>query len=334
MKHKWNSILFVIGLSAAVLLSGCGSSTAEKDAGKTGAAAKEIRIATQPTPQCAPILVAKKKGWIEAAVKNAGATVKWSSFASGPPMNESFASGGQDIGILGDSAAIIPKAAGQDIRIIGIASSGPQALAILVGKNSPITSPKDLKGKKISVAKGSYAHHLLVLILKNNGLSTDDIHLIHMTQGDTAAALVKGDIDAGAVWEPIITKLVDSGTARVLVDGTGIKSGLLVSVVTDKFAKNNPELVQAYLKAYQRGADFIKENPQEAAALIAEDVRLSPEQLVKVLKKLTFNPGIHSDDISELKKSEAFMKDSALISNHVDIDGFIDNTYATAAGLK
>lgn len=335
MKNKLINILIITGLLMAVLTTGCGSSNSEKNTLKsTGSSTKEVRIATQPIPQYAPIFVAKKKGWIEEEVKNAAITVKWSSFESGPPMNESFASGGQDIGLLGDSAAIIPKAAGQDTRIIGIAASGPQALAIVVGKKFPITSPLELKGKRVSVAKGSYAHHLLVLVLKNNGLTTDDIQLINMTQGDTATALAKGDVDAGVLWEPLITKLVDAGTAKVLVDGTGIKNGLLVSVVTSKFATNNPELVKAYLKAYQRGAEFIKTNPQEAASLIADEVKLSPEQLFKVLGKFDFNPAIHAEDIAELKKSEVFMKEVALINNNVDIDAFIDNTYARTAGIQ
>ncbi len=329
MKYKLANTLLIAGLLMAALITGCGSTSGEN--------AKEIRIATQPIPQYAPIFVAKKKGWIEEELKSAGVTgvtIKWSSFESGPPMNESFASGGQDIGLLGDSAAIIPKAAGQDTRIIGVASSGPQALAIIVPKKSLITSPLELKGKKVSVAKGSYAHHLLVLVLKNNGMTTNDIKFINMTQGDTATALAKGDVDAGVVWEPIITKLVDDGTARVLVDGTSIKNGLLVSVVTSKFATNNPKLVKAYLKAYQRGFDFIKANPQEAIPLIADDVRLSTEQLFKMLGKFDYNPAIHAEDIAELKKSEVFMKEAGLITNNVDIDAFIDTTYAHAAGIQ
>ncbi|ADY55843.1 aliphatic sulfonates family ABC transporter, periplasmic ligand-binding protein [Syntrophobotulus glycolicus DSM 8271] len=334
---KRTGIISALLLTIGVLMTGCGNQTSETagEAAKTaGVSVKEIRIATQPIPQYAPIFVAKKKGWLEEELKKAGVTAKWSSFESGPPMNESFASGGQDIGLLGDTAAIIPRAAGQDTRIIGIASSSPQALAILVRKDSPITSPKDLKGKKVSVVKGSYAHHLLSLVLKNNGLTTDDIKFINMTQGDTATALTTGDIDAGTVWEPVITKLLDNGTARVLADGTGIKNGLLVSVATNKFAAQNPELIKIYLKAYQRGAEYIQANLKEASQLIAEDVKLSPEQLEKVLAKFDFNPAIKPEDIAELKKSEEFMKSAALINNDVDIDTFVDTTYSKAAGIQ
>src|SRR6266540_5288509 len=126
------------------------------------AAANEIRIATQPIPHYAPIFVAKQKKWLEEELAKVGAqpSIKWASFAAGPPINESFASGQQDIGFLGDTPAIIGKAAGINTRIVGLTSTGPKSLAVIVPAISGIKSPKDLKGKKVAVVKGSFAHHL------------------------------------------------------------------------------------------------------------------------------------------------------------------------------
>ena len=157
------------------------------------ATANEIRIATQPSPFCASILVAKHKGWLEEELAKVGAkpAIKWTSFAAGPPMNESFAAGQQDIGILGDTPAIIGKAAGIDTKIIGITASGPRSLAVIVPTKSNIRSPKELKGKKVAVVKGSYAHHLLVLILQKGGLTTNDIEFINLSQADIATAIIE-----------------------------------------------------------------------------------------------------------------------------------------------
>ena len=320
---------------AVLTAAGCSAGKESSGAGQTaGIAARELRIATQPVPAIAPIFVAKKKGWLEEEVKAAGVTVKWTSFDAGPPMNESFAAGQQDIGFLGDSAAIIPRAAGHDTRIIGLSAASPQGLAVVVPKNSPITLPKELKGKKVAVVKGSFAHHLLVLVLKNNGLTVDDIQFINMTQADIATALAKGDIDAGAIWEPLITRLEEQGVAKVLIDGTGIKKGLLVIVARNDFATQNPELVKTFLKAYQRGSEFIKTNPREAAQLISDEVKTPPEQLVKVLAKFDFNSIVRDEDIRELKTGEEFMRSAGITKSQVDIDAFIDASYLKAAGIQ
>jgi sulfonate transport system substrate-binding protein len=282
----------------------------------------------------APIFVAKEKGWLQDDLAKYGVTVQWSSFLSGPPMNEAFAAGQLDIGFLGDTAAIIPKSAGQDLRIISSVVTAPTALAIVVPKDSPITSPKELKGKKVATVKGSYGHHLLALVLQNNGLTTNDIQFINMPQGDAVTALANHDIDAAAIWEPVLSQALDNGTARELVDGTGIKQGLLVIVANDSFATQNPVLVQIFLKDYQRGIDYIKSNPQDAAKLIASDIKLQPDQYLKILNKFNYEAGINAADIAELKKSETFMLSAGLIRTPVDIDTYVDSSYATNAGVS
>jgi sulfonate transport system substrate-binding protein len=300
------------------------------------AAAEEIRIATQPIPHYAPIFVAKQKKWLEEELAKVGAkpAIKWTSFTAGPPINESFAAGQQDIGFLGDTPAIIGKAAGIDTRIIGLTSTGPKSLAVIVPAKSGIRSPKDLKGKKVAVVKGSYAHHLLVLVLEKGGLTTNDIELINLSQADIATAIINGNIDAAAVWEPLISKLETQGAVRVLADGTGIKKGELVIIATDAFVSKHREQTKALLRAYQRGAKFIKSNPKEAAQLIAADVNLPPDLLLKVFAKFDYHPAIQLDDIAELKKSEAFMRSAGLIKVQVNIDAFADVRLTRESGIR
>jgi sulfonate transport system substrate-binding protein len=307
--------------------------------GTTGmvlAADNGLRIATQPIPHYAPIFVAKHNKWLDEELAKAGAkpTIRWTSFAAGPPMNESFAAGQQDIGLLGDTPAIIAKSVGINTRIIGLTSAGPKSLAVIVPAKSPIRSPRDLKGKKVAVVKGSYAHHLLVLVLQKGGLTTSDIQFINLSQADIATSIQNGNIDAAAVWEPVITKLESSGAARVLADGTGIKKGVLLIVATNDLLTKKRDQAKAFLRAYQRGAQFIKANPREAARLISADVNLPADLLLKVLAKLDFNPAIQADDIGELKKSEAFMYGAGIIKSHVPIDGFVDTSVARESGIR
>lgn len=319
----------LFGFLAAVLVTLFGGMAA-------AAGANEIRVATQPIPHYAPIFVAKQKKWVEEELAKVGAkpAVKWTSFAAGPPINESFAAGQQDIGFLGDTPAIIGKAAGINTRIVGLTSTGPKSLAVIVPSASKIRSPKDLRGKKVAVVKGSYAHHLLVLVLQKGGLSVNDIELINLSQADIATAIVNGNIEAAAVWEPLITKLETQGAVRVLADGTGIKKGALVIIATDDFVKRNREQAKALLRAYQRGARFIKSNPKEAARLIAADVNLPPDLLLKVFPKFDYNPAIQADDVEEIRKSEAFMRSAGLIKAPVNIDSFADPSLVRESGIK
>src|SRR6266542_3018086 len=192
----------------------------------------------------------------------------------------------------------------------------------------------ELKGKKIGVVKGSYAHHLVVLVLQAAHLGLEDVELINLPHADVAVALERGDIDAGGVWEPLLTKLESEGKIRVLQDGTGIKKGALVITARDAFASRNPELVQTFLRLYKRGEELVRDHPDEAAELISRDVKLSPERLRIVLAKSDFDPALHPDDVEELKRSEAFMRSVGITKTAVDIDAFIDGRYALAADAR
>ena len=73
---------------------------------------------------------AREKGWIDEAMKGIGVDVKWTDFESGPPMNESFAAGQQDIGVIGDVPSVSAIAAGQKNVFIAAAEGGPCPLLL------------------------------------------------------------------------------------------------------------------------------------------------------------------------------------------------------------
>jgi sulfonate transport system substrate-binding protein len=293
--------------------------------------ASVLRIATQPSPTSSPLFVAKQQHWIEDELKKEGVSVVWTSFMAGPPENESFFAGQQDIGIIGDTPVIVARSAGLDSRVVGIASTGPKALALIARQKSKIRTVADLKGRKVAVTKGSYAHHLLFLLLKNAGLTPDDIKLVHLAPADLITAFNAGDVEAAVTWEPYLSR-IEKGNRRI-ADGTGIKQGAVVFFTLDKFAKANPNLVVAVLKSYQRGYEYIQAHPKEAAVLISPEVRLDPAEVEAIFPKYDYNPVITPAAITELKATEVFLRESGLSKGPVDIDKLFDTSYLGLAGL-
>ncbi|MBR1697774.1 MAG: ABC transporter substrate-binding protein, partial [Anaerovibrio sp.] len=144
-KKKINKLVSVALVASMTVVSGilggCGS-----DQG-TGDKAKTVNIAIQPSAAFIPLFVAKEKGWIEEDLKAQGVTVKWNNFESGPPMNESLASGSSDLGVIGDVPIVSAIAAGQKNELVAITCEGPASYAVLAGKNNQLTNPADFKGK-------------------------------------------------------------------------------------------------------------------------------------------------------------------------------------------
>ena len=73
---------------------------------------------------------------------------------------------------------------------------------------------------------------------------------------------------------------------------------------------------------------------QQLLQLIAKDVNLSPDLLLKVLAKFDFNPTLQPTDIEDLKTVEVFMKNNAIIKSHVNIDAFADPSLTREHGIK
>ncbi|APF22089.1 aliphatic sulfonate ABC transporter substrate-binding protein [Clostridium butyricum] len=293
-----------------------------------------LRIGAQPYPLYSSIYVAKEMGYLDEEFNKIGEKYEWTDFNSGPLVNEAVASGSEDIGFMADMPAILAKSSGQDIQIIGNVAYGEKALALIVGKDSDITDPSQLKGKKIAYVKGSYAQHLLSLILEKEGLTFNDIESVNLAAGDIGAALDGKQIDGAVIWEQFISKLTSEGRARVLIDGTGIKRGNMVTYSTRKFEEEHPEAIEAYIKACQRGSDYIKTNPKEAADAIADKFGVSPELLVKIFNNLTFTQALTDDDINEIKKVEEYTFKEGIIPSEVNIDELINTKLLEDAGIK
>ena len=326
-------------LAATIVLgvAGCSDQTgkaegkgAEKDA---PAAATVLRIGVQPYPLYAPLWAAKEQGYLDEELARVGATHTWTSFKAGPIVNEAVASGNIDIGVMADMPAILARSSGQDVVIFSHLAHGERALALIVKRDSPIQNVGDIKGRKIAFVKGSYAQHLLALLLKNNGLSFNDITSVNIGAGDMPAALEQGDIDGALVWEQYISQLVVPGRARVVADGTGIKKGNNVAYVVSSFGKAHPEVLVAFVKAVQRGADYINADKKAAAARLAKAFSVSPEVLEAVFDNFTYYARFEADDIAELEKVKNYILAEKIIPRDVPIGELLTTEYIQRAGL-
>ncbi|WP_196600918.1 aliphatic sulfonate ABC transporter substrate-binding protein [Pectinatus frisingensis] len=329
-------IMILLFAAITMLLAGCNlndNGNGDSSADKSGES-NVLRIGAQPYPLYASVYVAKEKGYLEDELKKVNAKYEWTDFKSGPLVNEAVASGHDDIGFMADMPAILAKDSGQDIQIIANVAYGEKALALLVNSNSDITSAAQLKGKKIAYGKGTYAQHLLSLLLKKENLTFNDIQSVNLAAGDIPAALESGQIDATVIWEPFISQLVSAGKAKIIADGTGIKRGNLVTYSVNSYAKAHPQIIAAYIKACKEGSDYIKSNPKEAAELIAKDMKVDPAILENTFKNLDYNPVLTTDDTNEIKKVKDYLLQQHLIQSDIDMDSFINLDYLKAAGIE
>lgn len=326
---KFLAALLLLALSGS-LFAGCGSTSGAGEAADSSSAT-EVHIAMQPSAAFLPLFIAREKGWIEEALAEYGVEVVWNDFESGPPMNESLAAGTSDIGVIGDVPTVSSIAAGQDNEVIAIAAQAADSYAILVAADSDIASAADLEGKRVGTVVGSTGHNHTQKYLATAGLSIDDIELVNITAGDAAAVLANHEVDAVAIWEPTVTRLVDDGVARILVQGSDCGlAGTNTIVARRAFAEQNPTITAVILEQYARAADAIDTLDEETWAAVAADLSLEVEQVKSILPKYVFSVAITQEDIDALNDTIAFLVGIDAISEPYDLGDYANSSYYTA----
>lgn len=325
-KNKVIKKIVAIGLSVALLigLTACGS----KDSGSSDQknAADTLNIAFQPAPGYIPLKLLSENGWLDEALKEAGydVDVKWTEFESGPPENESFAAGQQDIGVMGNVPSIAGKAAGQDRTYIGISTNGEQTEGVVVKEDSGINTVADLKGKKVGLVVGSIVQDLLDRLLKKEGLTSADIEVVNLATSEQIEALATGQVDAIATWAPTLTKSVNTEGNKLLADGTGIFLAENTIFGRTEYINANPEIVQIFIRQYARAAQEVKSDIDGYAEKYKDYYGLDKALLVSALEGANFPIAITDEDVADLQITADFLYDNEFVKTHVTVKDAVD----------
>ncbi|QHE75816.1 ABC transporter substrate-binding protein [Hydrogenophaga sp. PBL-H3] len=283
------------------------------------------------------LAVAQGKGFIAEEFK--GAPVKLSFeylTGTGPAINEAIANDRLDFAQYGSLPNIIGKAGGLPTRIV--ASYGYTTVFALSRKDLDVKSFKDLKGRKVAVAKGTVLHWALLKALQDSGLTLRDIQLVDLKTADQLAALTAGSVDA-AVGSSSLLTLRDKGVGKVFYSSKelGAKaSGFGAITVTEGFEKRYPEATQRVANALVKSAHWLSQeaNREEAYriwALSGVPVQAFKDDFDGVALKDVFNPRVDAFLLSQYDDAIEFTKDNKLIRNDIDVAKWAAPAYVETA---
>ena len=194
--------------------------------------------------------------------------------------------------------------------------------------NNSMNSDADMKGKKIATVIGSTGHNLIKKLLSKNGLTFDDIELINIAAGDAGIVLSTGQVDAVVIWEPNVTRLVDNGTAKIIAKGSDTNlRGTNTFLARDEYIKANPDVISVILEQFARA---VKELPNTDAATlqkVADDLKLTPEQVLRLYKKYGFAVQCDAVDTAALQDTCSFLVSIGRLEAEYSVKSYVDNSY-------
>ncbi|MEM9805228.1 MAG: ABC transporter substrate-binding protein [Cyanobacteria bacterium P01_D01_bin.56] len=362
-RFKRFSLSSALALSA-VFVASCSSPSANEagDAASTeqasgGGSGEVIRISIGTQDQVINTAVGgatvRELGLLEKHLPTTGKyegveyDIQWSSYTSGPPITNKMLADQIDIGLMGDFPAVInlikfqEEVEGVTSTFIGTLAYSPNGAgnAVVVPKDSDVTSLADLKGGAVSVPFGSAAHGMVLKALNDAGIDPEtDVKLISQAPEVGGTSLRTGQIDAHADFVPFGELFPFRGFAKKIFDGaqTGVPT-LHGIVVRSDFAEEHPEIVQAYLQAMLEANQTFQESPEEISAQIEEWSGIEKEVVYMFLGPSglqPINPSIGEVQLEALKNSIATLISLGKIESPVDpedVTGWVDESFLKTA---
>lgn len=231
-------------------------------------------------------LVIKKHGWLEKDLQPLKTTIQWVYSAGSNKANENLNANAIQIGSHAGAAAFVARANGIPIKTIGIFSQ-PEWAALVVGKDSAIATPAQLRGRKIAATKGTDPYFFLLQTLRKYGLDDrKDVEIINLQHADGRAALERGDVDAWAGLDPLMAVSVKTSGSKIIYRNAAFNSYGVLSARED-FIKSSPDILTVVLKEYERARAWILSNPDDAVALLAEEAKIDTDVALTVLRDRT-----------------------------------------------
>ncbi len=144
-----------------------------------------------------------------------------------------------------------------------------------------ISSPSDLRGKKVAVLEGGLSQIYMAIWLEQNGVKWDEVEMVNLIAGDAAAAMISGTVAAAELWDPfggqVLDQLEGSKEASNSKEDYWLELGLIADAlfVSDSFIENRNDTAVSLTKALFAGVEYWRKNPGEANRIIAEKTGFS-----------------------------------------------------------
>ena len=269
--------------ACALGLAACGDDDDSGGGESSGGAPKPatLKVGVIPIADVAPLYLGVDKGFF----KEQGLTIEPQLAEGGAAITPAVVSGDFQIGFSNTISLLIAASKKLPVQIIsqGVlgGTSEEEAWAdLLVLKDGPVKTPKDLEGKTIAVnTLKNICEVTIKASLEPQGVDIGKLKFTEVPFPDMNAALDAKRVDAACVVEPFVSQ-GKAGKATG-IDPFYVKTAPDLTVATyftsTKYASENADVVDRFVKAMGKSLEFAQSNPDEARRILLTYTQIPPE---------------------------------------------------------
>jgi NitT/TauT family transport system substrate-binding protein len=262
-------------------------------------------------------------------------------FQGFPEIKEALISNKMQAAFMVAPMAIALRSQGAPVRIVYLGHR--YGSAVVVRKDDPVRTFADLKGRTIAIPSRFSDERLIVFrVMKQYGMSRQDIRMVEMAPADVVGALAARAIDAFSMGEPYPSQAEMMGFGRVLFHAREFWPDYMscVLVVRQDLISNRPDAVQVLVDGIARSGLWLdKGRPyrEHAADFVGrfyynQDPRLLRWALTSTLDRVVYTP------LTPFKRDFDLVRDlmleTGVLDRNIEFDQYVDTRFAEGAKLR
>jgi NitT/TauT family transport system substrate-binding protein len=164
-------------------------------------------------------------------------------------------------------------------------------------------------------------------MLKENGLTANDLKIIELPPPEMPAALYEGRISGYIVAEPFGAISVASGNGKVLFESQDLWNDSVCCglVLRNDFIKENPTVAAEFVKEYVKAGERAESKDPEVLNAASKYMKVQPQVLDLSLKWISYNNlKLEEKDYNELSQ---YLAEMGQLKNPPKYSEFVDNSF-------
>jgi NitT/TauT family transport system substrate-binding protein len=162
--------------------------------------------------------------------------------------------------------------------------------AMLVAKDSPLRSARDLNGKVIGTQSLQDLNSVAMRAwIDKNGGDASTVHVIEVPSASAVAALTSHRIDAMALSEPLLTEALDTGKVRVFAKPQAAIAERFQAqafVANSDFVSQHEEAMSRFVRAMHESAIYNNAHLAQTVDLVSSFSSVPPDVIAHTVRSL------------------------------------------------
>jgi NitT/TauT family transport system substrate-binding protein len=239
-----------------------------------------VKVIGPPNDGYKAVYYAQKAGLF----RKRGIAVEIQTIGSGTAAAAALAGGAADVAFTNIAAVILGHAKGLPMEILVPAAwylNTASLNALLVLKDSPIQTARDLNGKTVgSVSLGDLTAISIQAWMDKMGGDSKTVKLVEVPAATAVAALEQNRVAAASLNEPAVAQALSTGKVRVLAhpqDAVAVRYEAAGYAVMAPAAEKRPDVMRAFAEAVHEAELYTNSHLAQTIPIVAEYTGLAPD---------------------------------------------------------